>query len=1173
MWEASPPQGLSIPAIKPEMLQDVLAHKINKIFSKAIMSSEIIASHLTYSFSSAPPTAHVKLYCAKARQVIAILGIGLASLWASTSVAQIALAPQVIRDFAPSSLVTFGSPPFDLSASGGRSRNPVVFATTSAPTICRVTGATVTVVGIGNCNLTANQAGTAEYASAPQVTASIVIVPAVPTLIFQTLPASTRVETEIFMSATSSSGGIARFTSVNPTICSVRFEPAISSLYCVAYPGTCKPKNILVANSIGICVVSATQAASGNYAAASPVFQSVTITKGVQAISNFPVPLKMLGGTVVVLSATGGRSNRTIIFSTTSAPSVCTVLGSTLTAIDTGICRITANQAGDANYDAAEPVSATITIDAKRDVADAPTLVTPRLAEATENKWYSQSLLIGGTPPPTNITISGLPAGIVATHNSKGSVALVGTPTIPGTYDLVVTANNAAGTAKLAAALTVKVDVNKAQFAARANQISAGLSHSCAVIKGGVQCWGRNENGSLGNGSSGSSAAPILAIAPESGVTAVAAGRAHTCAVISGGIQCWGRNDMGQLGARTPPSPLLPSLVSNMPIQTISAGSGVTAVATGGNHTCAVVAGGVQCWGNNNYGQLGDSSYTNRLTPVQTIASGSGVTTITAGESHTCAVIDGGVYCWGYNQRGQLGDGTSINRSAPSQTIASRSGVTAIGAGISHTCALLNGGVRCWGSNSLGQLGDGGNGDSLYAVETVAVASGSTAISAGGNQTCAIVNSGVMCWGENSFGQLGDGTVTSRSTPIQTFPQNSNVTAVAVGGAHACAVVNSGMQCWGFNVYGQLGEITVTARLTPVQSIAAGSGVLGLAVSDYRTCVLVSGGVRCWGFFGDSQDNVFVSSFRSNSNQVIPAGGNVTGVALTYTHNCVVVEGGVQCWGSNSFGQVGDGSTNYRMNPVQVIGAGSGVTTVAVATGGGGHSCAVVDGGVRCWGFNDTGQLGDGSRINRLVPTQIIAAGSGVTAIGTGPRHTCAVVNGGVQCWGYNDVGQLGDGSTTNRLAPIQIVAERNGAIAVSATYEYTCAVVSAGVKCWGSNYTGSVSGPKVPVDVIGANSGVTGVAVGPSQTCAVVSGGVQCWGYNSTGALGDGSTTKRVNPVRVIDAGSGVSALAVGDSHTCAVINGGMVCFGDRLQEVRGDNMTFEAIPNFVFLVFARRG
>ena len=126
------------------------------------------------------------------------------------------------------------------------------------------------------------------------------------------------------------------------------------------------------------------------------------------------------------------------------------------------------------------------------------------------------------------------------------------------------------------------------------------------------------------------------------------------------------------------------------------------------------------------------------------------------------------------------------------------------------------------------------------------------------------------------------------------------------------------------------------------------------------------------------------------------------------------------------------------------------VAVVTAIDGGDYFSCAVVDGGVQCWGFNGDGVFGNDSTASSLVPVQSIAAGSGVTSVATGAAHGCAVVNGGVQCWGFNNRGQLGNNSMAASLVPVQAIAAGSGVISVSANGYHTCAVVGGGARCWG---------------------------------------------------------------------------------------------------------------------------
>jgi alpha-tubulin suppressor-like RCC1 family protein len=367
---------------------------------------------------------------------------------------------------------------------------------------------------------------------------------------------------------------------------------------------------------------------------------------------------------------------------------------------------------------------------------------------------------------------------------------------------------------------------------------------------------------------------------------------------------------------------------------------------------------------------------------------------VALGRSHSCAVFeDGHVKCWGLNEHGQLGSGGMAGSSVPVE-VAGLVDAKALTAGWAHTCALTRtGGVKCWGYGKYGELGNGGTSDSAAPVGVSGLTSGVIAIDAGDDHTCAVTALGeVKCWGYNRYGQLGDGTTTSRSVPVRVPGIAGGALAVAAGWGHTCILTaDKSVRCWGNNEYGQLGYGEV---------------------EDYR-------------FTHMDVPDLTMSAER------ISADGGQTCVLTIY--------GSIQCWGNNKHGQLGDGTMENRPVPVAVAVLAQDMRSVVA---GWNHTCAVNrSGGVFCWGWNLHGQLGDGTNASRTTPAQVYALEEGVEAVSVGWAHSCAVTAlGGVKCWGANDAGQLGDGTSLDSQVP-QVVTGPGGSEASSASNSTTATV------------------------------------------------------------------------------------------------------------------------------------
>jgi alpha-tubulin suppressor-like RCC1 family protein len=736
-----------------------------------------------------------------------------------------------------------------------------------------------------------------------------------------------------------------------------------------------------------------------------------------------------------------------------------------------------------------------------------------------------------------------------------------------------------------------------------ATAVTGGGTYTCALLKNGkVSCWGSNISGQLGDGTTNDSFTPVAVSGVSTATTITAShGRmdsyGHTCALLSDHtVKCWGRNIVGQLGTGDTTDSYTPISVTGL--------SGVVAVQAGGFHNCAIITGGtVQCWGDNALGQVGDGTLATLHTTPFTVLGISNATALALGGDFSCALLSGGtVKCWGGNGQGRLGDGLLLQSLStpdisPPVTVVGITNAIAISAGRGHACAVLsNHTIQCWGDNSAGMLGNGMFTNSSTPV-TVTGISNAIGITGGAVHTCArLADSTVQCWGDNANAQIGPGSKTNSTTPASVLSASTQlpiaiVSTVATGSLHGCGLLNNGnVGCWGNNGLGQLGSnlfarssaanivsvsgvpITVSVSGVPITPLPI-TQPTALTAGGWHTCAIMQadGSIGCWGdnAYGQLGDGTLTKSstpvmvngivngtttYLNNATfSYLPIISTTTAVAAGSVRSCAIISqktdtglcvvGGacpsysytntVKCWGDNDHGQLGDGTTNSSSTPVNV----SAITTASAITGGYNHTCALISGGgiqfntVQCWGANYSGQLGNGTTTDSPVPVTVsgiggfhLCPGGGgcaqpphVVALGVGNMndHSCAVMLGGtVMCWGDNTFGQLGvDPLTmTNSSTPVPVTGITN-ATAVALGYGHTCALLSDNtVKCWGWNIlgqlgNGTATDSSVPVTVSGLTDATT-ITAGFTQTCAArSSGGIQCWGDNSYAQLGLGVT------------------------------------------------------------------
>ncbi len=375
------------------------------------------------------------------------------------------------------------------------------------------------------------------------------------------------------------------------------------------------------------------------------------------------------------------------------------------------------------------------------------------------------------------------------------------------------------------------------------------------------------------------------------------------------------------------------------------------------------------------------------------------------------------------------------------------------------------------------------------------------------------------------------GKIVTRTLSLSVHEGASLTAAVAVGRGygHSCALLRSGqVKCWGDNENGPLGDGDTNSSAIPM-TVTGLMDAVAVAGGHNHTCaVRVGGTVQCWGhnWFGQLGIGVHESPNITTPVTVNGLSGIRPTIAVGASHTCVITaEGGVKCWGYNSRGQLGDGSTTDRDLPVDVVGLTSGVKALSANAS---DTCALMEAGdVRCWGDNTYGQLGNGTTEDSSVPVTVpgLSAASGVAV---GGYHACAVVSGGaVRCWGHNHLGQLGDGTTTDSPVPVAVNGLSSGVAQVGAMGFGTCVRTASGAaECWGINSSGSLGDGTTtnraePVGVVGLDAGVADLGVSGGGACVVMdTGGMKCWGYGNNGMLGNGTWVDSSVPVDVVGIG-----------------------------------------------------
>ena len=581
------------------------------------------------------------------------------------------------------------------------------------------------------------------------------------------------------------------------------------------------------------------------------------------------------------------------------------------------------------------------------------------------------------------------------------------------------------------------------------DSVSAGSAHTCGVGNNGtLWCWGYNEDGQLGDGSTSARRAPTQVGAGASWDT-VAAGQDHTCGVQTGGtLWCWGANYRGQLGDGTTAERRTPTQV------------GIAAhwasVDVDDSHTCGIQTNGtLWCWGANGDLGVGDGTRERRLLPTQIGAASEWVTVDV--DSHTCGIqTDQTLWCWGYNSHGEVGDGTDRIRLAP-VAVGTAADWAAVAVGWAHSCGIRTSGTLwCWGRPMDGHPPAFGSGDYRVDPTRVPTSTGWASVSAGLSRTCGRGTNGTLwCWGRTAGPTVNDDDWIG--APVAVGDAN-DWRIVDSGHEHACGIrANGALWCVGANDQGQLGDGTKDATPAPKQVGRAQLDqcqryqCLHLRHTQQRHAVVLGETTGA-----DNWETVRGSDARPRRGSTEPVTGSasVQGSAT----RAVFAETARSVLGPRGtlLGQLGDGTSARRLKPRR-IGRARNWSTISA---GADHSCGTVRNGgtLWCWGDNWSGQLGIGSKRVRTTPTQVGRL-TGWATVPPGGEHSCGTRrNGTLWCWGSDDYGQLGNGERAgDRTVPTAVGTSNNWTI-LGLGYSHTCGTRHNGeLWCWGRNDDGQL--------------------------------------------------------------------------------------------------------------------
>jgi alpha-tubulin suppressor-like RCC1 family protein len=731
---------------------------------------------------------------------------------------------------------------------------------------------------------------------------------------------------------------------------------------------------------------------------------------------------------------------------------------------------------------------------------------------------------------------------------------------------------------------------------------------------------------------------------PNNPIISFSIGYSHTVVLAADGtVYTFGENTYGQLGDNTTiqrniPIKVLKGIYNGTTNLGDNLSNPIISVSSGTFHSTALAADGtIYTFGQNTYGQLGDNTTNNRTLPVKVLKGTYSGTTflgdnpnnpivkLAGGGFHNLVLAaDGLVYGFGWNVNSQLGDNSSVQRNIPVKVLKgiytgttflgdnANNPIISIATGYKHSMALAaDGSIYAFGDNAYGQIGDNTKTQRNTPVKVLKGAyTGTTfigdninnpivAVSGGEYHSIALAADGtVYTYGYNVNGQLGDNTTNDKAIPIKVIKGHYNgaaylgdnatnrIISVSTGYFQSIVIAADGtVYTFGFNTYGQLGDNSNSNKYTPVKVVGKeGSGVLDLIYSyDNKLATVPANRIT----YNEANLNALVNP--SNTNTTISF---EYGLTIAYGNTISIkdtLSGVTALFKTAKITGLSPGKTyHYRVKAINMNGATYGNDMIFITGSNfansslGKHSLSIKDNGiVYSNGYNNLGQLGDSTNINKNIPIRVLkGAYNGVRylgdnlnnpiiAVSSGSKHSIALAaDGSVYTFGENIYGQLGDNSTIQKNVPIKVLKgayngtiylgdnPNNPIIQVSAGRDFSLALASDGtIYTFGQNSLGQLGDNTsatraLPVKVLkGAYSGTTFLGDNPNNPIiAATAGGdhsitlaadgtVFSFGFSTSGGIGDISSTSINLPIKAV-MGAYTGTTYLGDNNNNPIIS-----------------------------------